>query len=444
MITITIRKNSEGTHIKYLWMDLIILLISVVFLLFTQKIEWPVVGMVVLCTHYLGLSGDVLTETSFFGQPTDPALLLFLLIVLYAWWKFPKQSFLPHESRFYRALRVFLYYILFLIILDIVLHGISFFSILRTSRHWLFLLIFVPVHRIPPGKLMKAVDILFWLTVLVSVIIIMESLSGVNFFTKSIKEYHMGYGYVERGALPSTFSLLFLLLMLCGYGRMRRWIRYMLMGVLVCNMLISLTRSVFMALLIGTVMVLFFQNESKARTYIRILVAVVLFYSFFTFSDSFQTRFGEFREESISSNFRFELLEERIAYLSQKPINFLFGLGNITEDHFGKVFKVGLLTEDGNVIQLDTGDICWALSFLRTGMVGTSLIIFLFISFIRSLSRMKTIFPTVPLAVYMFIQLTILSMADTSMFFGYFWVMPLILQRIYGAETMMSKGEVTE
>ena len=57
----------------------------------------------------------------------------------------------------------------------------------------------------------------------------------------------------------------------------------------------------------------------------------------------------------------------------------IFGLGFISENNFKGNFKIGLLNEKNHVIQLDTGDISWALFFVRLGILGTIIYVSIYI-----------------------------------------------------------------
>ena len=142
-----------------------------------------------------------------------------------------------------------------------------------------------------------------------------------------------------------------------------------------------------------------------------------------------------------SVTFRFLLTQERFSYIAQDPVTLLFGIGNVTEDHFDGHFQIGHLNEDGGITQLDTGDIAWALCFLRLGLLGTIIWIGISLKFLWCFFKRKNSSLSVPLISYLILNLVVLSTAGTTIYRGVYWVVPLIcLNIVYPTHSLSNKN----
>jgi hypothetical protein len=98
-----------------------------------------------------------------------------------------------------------------------------------------------------------------------------------------------------------------------------------------------------------------------------------------------RTDFDEVALTEISTTqFRQLLLLERLEFISKDDALSLFGIGLVTDDSYKAKaldFSVGLPDEEGNIIQIASGDIVWSVLLLQLGIVGA----FVFILFNLSL-----------------------------------------------------------
>ena len=144
--------------------------------------------------------------------------------------------------------------------------------------------------------------------------------------------------------------------------------------------------------------------------------------------------------------FRLYILAERYEYLKNDPIHYLFGIGNVVENDFKDVFKIGLYNEDSDIIQLDTGDIAWPLIILRLGMLGLLLYLIWSFMFISLISKNKEDPLALSTMSYVLTTIFVISFASSSFARGTFWMMPaicfwLIIQRSQKKQVYIKNGK---
>lgn len=412
-------------------MDLLLVLLALLLIFLNKKMEWVLVIIMALCTD-LFLLGSLVENVCIFPQLTDGALCLVMLLFL-----LPKRSKIePTED--YKLLnkivKLFFCYLSFLIVIDLILNGISLLSIVKTSRHWLFLLFLYVVARYPKNVLSKALTITLWIVVIISTLILLESVLGVEI----LFERKVGDFGILRGKLPPYYGIFFSILVYANYLGYNKTKQYLLLAILVLPQLLSATRSVALAIFLGILLYIYFFSKNKLRASCKILV-VCMFLGGVVFSiPSLRYRILDVQEEFKKTNskeitvegnttFRLALLAERYEYLKKNPQYFLFGLGNVHERDFPEIFEIGLHDEErGRTIQLDTGDIAWVGILLRMGIVGVSLFILAFMFIIRQLLMKKDDVLDIALGAYLVSVLLVLSFAGSTYGNGHFWILPLI------------------
>lgn len=124
--------------------------------------------------------------------------------------------------------------------------------------------------------------------------------------------------------------------------------------------------------------------------------------------------------------FRLNLLKERYEYVSSKWDRTLFGIGSIREKEFPTTFKVGLYNAQiGRATQLDTSDIAWAILVLRLGILGTILLMFIWV---KMVGLFKICSNTFGKAGYVFLCISFLiSFCGPNFSQGNYWLFMLIL-----------------
>lgn len=417
-------------------MDLLIFLLSVIYLFFSRKIEIPFVGLLVLASDYLGI-GRFFAENdlNYFGQPKDLGLVLLVFISIVVLIRYKDVHRPKYVSKVYNYINLFLGFILFTIFIDFVANGIDVWSVARTSRHWLMLLIYIPLMRIPTMRLEMIVKLLYRLTLVVSFIIVIEYITGFHYFTPEAYETYAGNTIVFRGVLPSTYALFYVLLVAMGYGSHNRVSRYLILATLTFSLLISATKSIAIGLFVGFIVLAVYSSRGILKALPKIFCVTILALLVMMAMPSLRTRliYGQQNFGTLddgSTTFRMMLAAERYHYIAQDPITYIFGIGNVTEDHFEGNFEVGHINQEGERAQLDTGDIAWALSFLRLGMLGTLLWIGLTLMFVWAFSKSLQNPFSIPLISYLLLNLLILSFAGTTIYAANYWIIPLIVLNV--------------
>lgn len=426
-------------------MDVLIFVVSVVFLLFTRKMYVPLLGLLILGNNYLGIGGFFKLNNLNVFDPKDLGIVLMVLILLVTTTgsRFKQLPKGPEVKKVNKYIVFFLGYIILITFVDLIYNGIDFWSILRTSRHWLMLLMFIPLISIPVEQLEKTIKGLYYITIIVSLIIVIEFLTGTNYFTEEAYERYVANHTITRGALPSTYALFYVLMVAMGYGQHKKYVRYTILALLTFSLLLSATKSIALGLFLGLVILVYLKSKSNMAATGRILLVSVLALSVVALLPDLRYRLTEGRtnfgsEDDGSSTYRMLLAEERFNYIAQDPVTLLFGIGNVTEDNYRGNFQVGLRTEDGGITQLDTGDIAWALTFIRLGLLGTLLWVGLSLFFVWGGSRRKYEQYAIPLISFLLLNLLVLSTAGTSCYQGVYWVVPLICLNIISANKHIS------
>ena len=411
-------------------MDLLLVLLALSLIFLNKKMEWVLVIIMALCTN-LFLLGTFVENVCIFPQLTDGALCLVMLLFL-----LPKRSKIePTED--YKLLnkivKIFFCYLSFLIIIDIVFNGVSLLSIVKTSRHWLFLFFLYVVARYPKKILSKALTITLWIVVIISAMILLESVLDIDILFKREVD-SLG---VLRGKLPPYYGIFFSILVYANYWGYNKTKQYLLLAVLVLPQLLSATRSVALAILLGILLFIYFFSKNKLKASCKILcVCTLLGVLVFSIPGlkqrmlAVQDEYKETNSKEITvegnTTFRLALLAERYEYLKKHPQYLLFGLGNVHERDFPEIFEIGLYDEErGRTVQLDTGDIVWVLLLLRMGIVGVFLFVLGVLYIIRQLLRKKNAL-AIALGSYLMSVLLVTSFAGSTCGNGSFWVLPLI------------------
>lgn len=424
-------------------MDVLIFSLSLVLLFLSRKIEWPIVGMLILANNYLGIGGFFEQKgLNVFTHPMDLALVLLMIFIVVVIIRYKSVNESYEVKRMHGYIKLFLAYLVLITLIDLLRNNIGLWLVLRTSRHWLMLLMFIPLVRIPSDNLEKALKILYYITIIVSVIIVFEFLTGLYYFTEESYERYAGSMIVTRGALPSTYALFYVLMLAMGYGTSKRLVRYFIIALLTFSLLLSATRSIALGLFLGFAILMFLKSKSIVGAFNRILAVSVLALAVIVLLPSLRYRliegrnsFGNVDDGSIT--FRMLLVKERYNYIANDPTTYMFGIGNLTEDQFKGDFQIGHIDSEGRQLQLDTGDISWALVFLRLGIVGTVLWIGLTLMFVWCFMRRRDDLYSIPLVSYLLLNLVVLSLAGTTMYMAPYWIVPLICLNIVSQKNIM-------
>jgi len=417
-------------------MDIIILLIGF-FLLFKGKLAWVLFTIIFLTSSYLGLGTDI----SIFPiehNVSDAGLILYLALCFYI---LNKSKFKLGKTIMSKYLIILYIFLVITFIIDLLFNNIGFISIIKTSRHWIFLSCIWFFYYIPYKEIRKLIDYLFTSTVIISLIMLVEFFFETQILGKEYETLVSESGnFLTRGSIPSTFVPFFLLFLFTPFYTFKLKTKNFYIVLFSAVLITSVIRSWYLAMIVGFIILLFLQNKLKVKTIftgILIMSGLIVAVSFNPiikerFKEGFEEvqNFNFSTEKDLQGNYSFRMLhaEERINYILQNVQYTFFGLGNVTEENFPEVFAIGLVADTGGVIQLDTADIAWSTLFIRLGLLGTSLYLLFFVSILVFFYRNRKNNPLATVTfVYLFINLTILSFASSTMATGQFFIFPVLL-----------------
>jgi hypothetical protein len=414
-------------------MDIIILIISLL-LLFRGKLAWVLLGLLALTTSYLG-AGTNLSTFPFTHNVSDSGLILYLALFLYI---LKKNNGKLKKSSIGKYLIAFYIFLLISIFIDIKLNNIDLISIIKTSRHWIFLSCVFIFYYIPTEDVEKLFIYLLRATAIISGIILIEYLTGTKIIDISTVSEVSETGHeFTRGAIPSTFTLFFLILLIGNYFKFNRKIKYFYIILLLAVILASMIRSMLVASVISIIMIVLLKEKLKIKNIMLTIATLIILITIIFSIPPIKQRFSNGIEDMTSLNidkningsfsYRIFHLAERINYISSKQQYSIFGIGNIDEKDFKDVFIIGIKDSDTQKVwQLVTPDIAWSTLFLRLGYLGTFVYILFYFSTLRLYQFRIQSSLALTLFIYLVISLVMISFASWDISQGQFMILPML------------------
>ena len=412
--------------------EIIVLFVGIYFIM-KKKMDWALTLIVFLALGYMGLGTSSSPIRAEILGRLNSALVLSGVFGFYCITHYKSPVGLNgSQVKIHHLLTRFFIYMLFVILLDVLINQTSLWNIFRTQRHWVFLLFWIPLCRLPREVLEKTILHLYLLTIIISCIIFLEGATGFHIFTHGYIDNSTSVVDLERGALSCVTAMLYIFMLYAGYGKVSKWVKYSFILVMVYTIAESAVRSAFLALAFGMLIMAYYLSKNTAKTMGQVIVAVLLLVGIVYATPALRTRLIETEDISVavksggevegSMSYRSLMLIERIEYISKNSREFLFGVGSIPSDEFvGHVFRIN------SESPFDSGDISWTAIVCRTGMIGT--IFFIYMTVMIALfflkNRHKSLY-ALPMAAYLIIWLFPMSFASSNMQFGQFWILPLI------------------
>jgi hypothetical protein len=415
-------------------MDLLILIISIL-LLVKKKIVWVLFSIILLTTNYLG-AGSNLSSFPVNHNVSDSGLILFIALYVYLLYN---NNFRIKTSTIGKFVFIFYIFLFISILIDLTFNRIGFSSILKTSRHWIFLSAIWIFTYINSLEITKLISYLLKATIIITTIMLFEFVSGIKVFPNEIVSSvsQAGQEYT-RASIPSTFTLFFLFLLFTNYFQISKQKKNVYIAILVSIIIASMIRSFFAAMVIGITLNLWLNGKSKLRN-LKVAFSIVTVLTIIILAtpivrERFITGFEEIKsfktDDNIEGNFSFRVLLtlERVVYVFEKPQYIMFGIGNITEKNFPDKFLIGLKDDEGKTIQIDTGDIAWALFFLRLGILGTLIYLLFYFKLLRSFYNFASQ-NSLYLAMFVFLIVNIFPLSFTGSIItqGHFWLLTFLI-----------------
>ena len=429
-------------------MDILILIISL-FLLYNGKLAWVLFSLIVLTTQYLG-AGTFTSEFPFPHNVYDSGLILYFALSVYL---LSKNNFKLPKTPFNKYLKYFYIFLLISFVVDIIFNGIDLLSIIKTSRHWIFLTCIWIFYYIPGKEVKKLINYLLYALVIVSVIILVQFFFEIRILAQEHTEYLTPGFLIERGLLPAGIIMFFLFLLFTKYYKFKPAVKYLFIAIFTAVLIASLVRSWLFAAVTGVILIFYLQKKLKFKSLFAGIIIIAGLILIIYINPISKERFTQGIEDvqgfSLTSNaqgnFSFRILQtaERVNYISQSLQYVIFGIGNITEENFPNVFYIGLRFESGRILQLTTPDIAWQVLFIRLGFLGTLIYLVFFTKILTTFYRLKSTNPIALTAfIYLFINLVIISFVSWDIANGWFLLFPVLLYFfVTGDEKMISDTE---
>ena len=230
----------------------IIVLILGIILLIKNKPDWTLTLICFLTMSYMGLGSSTSPITPELLGRLNAAMVLSVFFCYYCFKRYRKPSRIDYGQRkIHNIMTVFFYYMLVVIVLDLIVNQTAIWSIFRTQRHWLFLLVWMPLLRVPKDVLVKTIQHLYFFTIVISVIIFLEGVTGIYVFTHGYIDSSTSVSNLKRGALACVTALLYIFMLYAGYSKAPKWHVYGLILLMIYTIVNSAVRSAFIALGLG-------------------------------------------------------------------------------------------------------------------------------------------------------------------------------------------------
>lgn len=283
--------------------------------------------------------------------------------------------------------KILLFFLLCSVVFSFVHYYFSLYQIIQGGRSF-FLLLSLPILiRVKPVELQRILEICLWITVVTSVLYILQVVVG-----HPLMPYRLGYkldpstGLVRLYNIPVMLSFFFVASFVCPrffLGNVNVY-RAIFFTTLVCTLGRTYILSTLLAIVLANVMI------GKASYMMKTIAVIgILFLPFMgiitqrfegsnTTADFENIMSGNYEEVSsgdATMTYRIAWIYERYDYLKDRPLGEqIFGLGLISEsqDVVRKMyrFSIGIYDEVGNVSQLATPDTSYGNLLTKMGFVG--------------------------------------------------------------------------
>lgn len=303
------------------------------------------------------------------------------------------QSAYPPQTRYWLWWGT---YLVCLIIIDIIASNTSIFDVYRVLRQWLLIVVFFQFSKFPVEELRWVLKALMICTAVQLLLFTLQPVFGFELTENAIRKSEGSIDAVRYINVPTLWPVLLWLIVYSSETPKTIKTAYITAIILVI-VTTTISRSYLLTIFIGFLGGLSLHESTKKKVYgfVASLIAFALILCIPTVRDRMGVAIQEMSSlENIEWNtggfnegnmiFRAAHFLERATFLTETLHTSLFGIGFIHESSLkNPLFIVGLVNEDGNVVQLDTGDIAWSLILVRFGFIGIGFVILVNIVMIR-------------------------------------------------------------
>lgn len=326
----------------------------------------------------------LLTDKVIGAKNIDLAIIYTFIINIYL--LFTKQWVLP-KTKWVTAYKVLLWFLVFGAMFSYFHYQFTPLQILQGERSYLLLFSLPILIRLSSIDLRKVITILLWVTVLTSVLYILQIVVGhpimpytLDYYTDKatglVRIYNspplLSFFLIFSFVWPRIFKgpinvyrVLFFVTLICTLGR--TYIFTTILSVMLAVMFNGKTTRMINTIFILGLLLLPFQEMIEQRFEGRDTKGDI--------EAIMQGSYIDFQGEGTMS-YRFAWVYERYDYLKNRPLGEqVFGLGFISDSQpiVQKMYKftIGGIDDDGNVAQLRTPDISYGNLLTRLGLVGS-------------------------------------------------------------------------
>ncbi|MBB2149899.1 hypothetical protein GM920_13435 [Pedobacter sp. LMG 31462] len=325
--------------------------------------------------------------------------LIFTLAILMSYLIAGKVRF-PVKSIVFVALLCFLIYLVFAAYIDLAYYNPSFSGFMLMFRVNLFLLTYFWLDKIDKKLFERLFKTIFIITVIQSILCLIQIPTGLRLLTGGgITAFdELGIPWVRYTNLPYfLMPCLFILLM------NKTLVIHYKGGIIVLfliTILFTLTRTLILGLILTmgfAVLSGLFNQQKKVIfwfVFMFILTLPIIGARLLSSTDDINAAVSDKSvEQGSNMTFAYRIFHvtERYLYVSKDPKHEFFGIGFIHERDFPKdTFLLGHRNEKYEATQLEQDDVSWSNLFLRYGIFGTVLYMFIFVAFVVAFFKQKT------------------------------------------------------
>lgn len=333
---------------------------------------------------------------------------------------------------------------------SITYYGFPVVSTIITGARYFVLMSFFVYMTLRLNEYEKLLRILFYITLGTGILYIAQCITGVQLLAYNLEVYEMP---TENGLYrfynSPPLNEYFLYISLFYPSLLPKKLKLAAPIIFFLVILLSNGRTIIFTSILTIVLIAFLIGKSKKIILSFAFLGVVLF----VLQDKVMSRIdnsgktsddislilrGQFNMADYQSKngytmlYRFAWIKERWDYLKGKPIELLFGLGLLPDEHpviqQKYHFKYGLLREDLYVSQVRTPDISWGNFLTCYGLLGT---IFFFLFYFQLLRSVRKIHDTLSTILFAMMLTMILSSFAGSQLSEPYSITPLFIFYMY-------------
>jgi len=352
---------------------------------FSNKKSLSLFLLAALISGGFWIIGMSTTLLGFSVQLSDFALLYVFSILLVQLFR-GKIKPLPLQLK---PINYFLIFLLISMLIDATVNGTPLGDIFRTTRLWFFMFFAYLLPFYSKKTILQAIKYILLVTFIELLLFLIEPIVGKEFFSYAGTIEALKTTNISRYALIPPF-IFFFFVWVFSIKNLKPIYKTTLLSLIIIAVFITTTRSMVIGIaliFLISIVIAKKQNIIKKFTIVLALIITIVSISFYEpLSKRFVSGISDINslqsgssEVSGNMSFRLLLVAERLEYIMKTSQTALLGLGFISEKNYtGHQFSIGLLNEEGERINLDTGDIAWAIFTVRFGILGTLFYLFIY------------------------------------------------------------------